>query len=86
MKSGVIASQIGQMVSGTGRYRRMYFNERGYAALYIASHRGHSQVVSRLMSLGIDPCRKMPSGRSPIHVAIHSKRIACLNLLVGKVS
>ena len=86
MKSGVMASRIGQMAPGIGWFRRMYFNERDYAALYIASHRGHSHVVSRLMSLGIDPCQKMPSGRSSIHVAIHTKRIACVSLLIGKIS
>lgn len=78
-----MASRIREIIPGHGWFRRTIFNERGYVALFIASHRGHTRVVSKLMSLDIDPCRKMPSGRSAIHVAVHKRRVACVNLLVG---
>ena len=78
-----MASRIRQGMAGRGWFRRIYFNERGYVALFIACHRGHARVVSKLMSLDIDPCRKMPSGRSAIHVAVYKRRVTCVNLLVG---
>ncbi|KAL9962836.1 hypothetical protein ACROYT_G031981 [Oculina patagonica] len=81
---GVMASRIRATMPGQGWFRKIIFNERGYVALFIACHQGHARVVSKLMSLDIDPTRKMPSGRSAIHVAVHNKRIACVNLLVGK--
>ncbi|CAH3168941.1 unnamed protein product, partial [Porites lobata] len=81
---GVMASGIRQVMPGRGWFRQILFNERGYVALFIASHRGHAKVVSRLMGLGIDACRKMPSGRSAIHVAVFKRRVTCVNLLVGK--
>ena len=80
---GVMASHIRQTIPGSGWFRRIYFNERGYVALFIASHRGHAKVVSKLMGLGIDACHKIPSGRSAIHVAVIKKRVTCVNLLVG---
>ena len=80
---GVMNSRIRETIRGRGWFRRTIFNERGYAALYIASHRGHAGVVSKLMSLNIQPCRKMPSGRSAIHVAVYKRRVTCVNLLVG---
>lgn len=84
VKSGVMATRVREFVPGRGWFRKINFNERGYVALFIACHRGHAKLVSRLMSLGIDPCRKMPSGRSAIHVAVLKKRITCVNLLIGK--
>ena len=79
-----MASRIRQTMPGRGWFRSKYFNERGYVALFIACHRGHAKVVSKLMGLGIDACRKMPSGRSAIHVAVHKRRVTCVNLLVGE--
>lgn len=70
---------------GRGWFRRVFFNERGYVALFIASHRGHAKVVSKLMGLGIDACRQMPYGRSAIHVAVYKRRVTCVNLLVGRL-
>lgn len=84
--TGVMASGIRQVMPGRGWFRQIFFNERGYVALFIASHRGHAKVVSRLMGLGIDACRKMPSGRSAIHVAVFKRRVTCVNLLVGRLS
>ena len=81
----MMASRIRQAAGGRGWFKRMKFNERGYVALFIASHRGHAKVVSKLMDLGINACRRMPSGISAIHVAVYKKRITCVNLLVGKV-
>lgn len=80
-----MASNIRIVMPGRVRFR-IVFNERGYVALFIASHRGHAKVVSWLMGLGIDACRKMPSGRSAIHVAVYKGRVACVNLLVGRLS
>ena len=81
-----MASRIRERVAGRGWFRKMAFNERGYVALFIASHRGHAKVVSKLMGLGISACRKMPSGRSAIHVAVYKRRVTCVTLLVGKVN
>ena len=82
-KTGVMNSRIRETLRGRGWFRTTIFNERGYVALYIASHRGHVGVVSKLMSFNIQPCRKMPSGRSAIHVAVYKRRVACVNILVG---
>ncbi|XP_068704726.1 ankyrin repeat domain-containing protein 60-like [Montipora foliosa] len=81
---GVMNSHIRQVVAGRGFFKQMAFNHRGYVALFIASHRGHAHVVSRLIDFGITASRKMPSGRSAIHVAIFKKRVNCVNLLIGK--
>ena len=80
-----MTSDIKQMMPGGGWFRRIFlnFNERGYVALFIAAHRGHAKVVSKLMALGIDAWRKMPSGRSAIHAAVYKRRVACVNMLVG---
>ena len=84
-KTGVMNSRIRETIRGRGWFRTTIFNERGYVALYIASHRGHAGVVSKLMSFNIEPCRKMPSGRSAIHVAVYKRRVACVNILVGRL-
>ena len=78
-----MACRIRETMPGYGWFRKTIFNERGYVALFIACHRGHATLVSKLMSLDIDPCRKMPSGRSAIHVAVYKRRVTCVNLLVG---
>ena len=75
---------IMETISGEDSVKRRHFNERGYVALYMASHRGHTKLVSKLVNLGMNVCRKMPSGRSPIHVAVYKRRIACVNLLIGR--
>jgi len=77
-------SNIRQVIGGRGFFLKRAFNDRGYVALFIASYRGHANIVSKLMALGINACRKMPSGRSAIQVAIFNKRINCVNALVGK--
>ena len=82
--TGVMACRIRERSTlGAGWFRKIIFNELGYVALFIASHRGHATVVSKLMSLDIEACRKMPSGRSAIHVAIYKCRVTCVNLLIG---
>ena len=78
-------SNISQVIGGHGFFLRIVFNHRGYVALFVASHRGHASIVSKLMALGISACREMPSGRSAIQVAIFKKRTSCVNALVGKL-
>ena len=85
-EKGVMKSNIRQVIGGRGFFLKRAFNDRGYVALFIASYRGHANIVSKLMALGINACRKMPSGRSAIQVAIFKKRINCVNALVGKLS
>jgi len=83
-RTGVMNSGIRQSKPGRGWFRKTVFNERGYVALFIACHRGHARIVSKLMSLNIQPCRKLPSGRAAIHAAVHKRRVICVNLLVGR--
>ena len=82
-EKGVMKSNIRQL--GRGFFLKRAFNHRGYVALFIATYRGHASIVSKLMALGINACRKMPSGRSAIQVAIFKERINCVNALVGKL-
>lgn len=83
-RTGVMNCGIRQIKPGRGWFRKTVFNDRGYVALFIACHRGHARIVSKLMSLNIQPCRKLPSGRSAIHAAVYKKRVICVNLLVGR--
>lgn len=62
------------------------FNEKATVALYIAAHRNHIQMVSRLVQAGVEPVKKLPSGRSPIHVAVDRGNVTCVSILIGKLN
>ncbi|XP_048587148.1 ankyrin repeat domain-containing protein 60 [Nematostella vectensis] len=80
---GVLASQI-RTPAKLGQNTPREFNEKALVALYIASHRGHVNVVSRLVESGVYPCTKLPSGRSPLHAAVNRKQITCVSILIGR--
>ncbi|KAK3711168.1 hypothetical protein QZH41_018521, partial [Actinostola sp. cb2023] len=60
------------------------FNEKATVALYIAAHRGHVFIVSRLIEAGVDPVTMLPSERSPIHVAVEREHVTCVSILIGR--
>ena len=51
------------------RVRQNWLQERAGVALYIASHRGHNQLVNRLLLSGSNVSAQTPVGRTPLHVS-----------------
>ncbi|KAG8444605.1 hypothetical protein GDO86_009678 [Hymenochirus boettgeri] len=56
---------------------------RAFAALYIACHRGHMDIVRFLLRNGANVLGKTPLGTSPLHVAAASGHCDCIDELLA---
>ena len=59
--------------------------DKGSVALFIASHRGHNQIVQALMNANIRAFEAQPSDRTPLFVAAKNSRVETVDLLLGKL-
>ncbi|GFR93819.1 ankyrin repeat domain-containing protein 60 [Elysia marginata] len=53
----------------TKRARATWLEERGFIALCLAAHRGHEELVLKLINSGVNVNRKTPTGKTPLHLA-----------------
>lgn len=58
--------------------------ERVGAALYYACHLGLTEMVEKLLELGVDRRRKLPSGGDAIEVAVRRGHMRCAELLLDR--
>ncbi|KAM6163883.1 ankyrin repeat domain-containing protein 60 [Rhynchocyon petersi] len=65
-----------------GKAWKKWTSQRAFVALYITSHRGHSDAVKYLLEHGANCLRKSPVGRTPLHVAAAMGRVDCISLLI----
>ncbi|NXH19364.1 ANR60 protein, partial [Bucco capensis] len=56
---------------------------RAFVALFVASHRGHTETVKFLLRHGVDLHAKTPLGRTALHGAAAAGRAECLELLLS---
>ncbi|XP_020837017.1 ankyrin repeat domain-containing protein 60 [Phascolarctos cinereus] len=56
--------------------------DRAFVALYIATHRGHTEAVRFLLENGANCLAKTPVGRTALHVAAAMGHVSCINLLL----
>lgn len=68
----------------TKRARKAWLQERAFLALFIAAHRGHEKLVSRLIQAGADVNASTPLGRTPLHVAASQGHGNIVDLLLEK--
>ncbi|XP_016058630.1 PREDICTED: LOW QUALITY PROTEIN: ankyrin repeat domain-containing protein 60 [Miniopterus natalensis] len=61
---------------------KKWVHQRAFVALYIASHRGHADVVQYLLEHGADCFGRSPMGRTPLHVATAMGQSDCISLLL----
>ncbi|CAH1269021.1 ANKRD60 [Branchiostoma lanceolatum] len=66
------------------RQRRAWFAERAAVALFIASNRGHLDLMHSLMDKGADVNATTPSGRTALHAAAARGRGECVDILLEK--
>ncbi|XP_078607987.1 uncharacterized protein LOC144879953 [Branchiostoma floridae x Branchiostoma japonicum] len=66
------------------RQRRAWFAERAAVALFIASNRGHLDLMHSLMEEGADVNATTPSGRTALHAAAARGRGECVDILLEK--
>ncbi|XP_040493806.1 ankyrin repeat domain-containing protein 60 [Ursus maritimus] len=57
--------------------------QRAFVALYIASHRGHSDAVQYLLEHGANCLSRTPMGRTALHVAAAMGRLDCITHLLN---
>nr|XP_006214075.1 ankyrin repeat domain-containing protein 60 [Vicugna pacos] len=62
---------------------KTWVSQRAFVALYIASHRGHVEVVQYLLEHGANCLGRTPVGRTPLHVAAAMGRLDCVSLLLN---
>ena len=60
--------------------------DMGSVALFIASHRGHNEIVQALINANIRAFEAQPSDRTPLFVAAKNSRVETVDLLLGKLS
>ncbi|XP_043836758.1 ankyrin repeat domain-containing protein 60 [Dromiciops gliroides] len=65
----------------TEKYKE-WIADRAFVALYIATHRGHFEVVRFLLENGASCLAKTPVGRTALHVAAAMGHVDCINLLL----
>lgn len=68
----------------TKRARKAWLQERAFLALFVAAHRGHQKLVSRLIEAGADVNASTPLGRTPLHVAASQGHGHIVDLLLEK--
>ncbi|XP_007102003.2 ankyrin repeat domain-containing protein 60 [Physeter macrocephalus] len=61
---------------------KKWISQRAFMALYVASHRGHSEAVQYLLEHGANCQGRSPVGRTPLHVAAAMSRLDCISLLL----
>ncbi|XP_066093669.1 ankyrin repeat domain-containing protein 60 [Saccopteryx bilineata] len=62
--------------------RKKWIAQRAFVALYVASHRGHSDTVKYLLEHGANCLGQSPMGRTPLHVAAAMGQSDCISLLL----
>ncbi|EPY79989.1 hypothetical protein CB1_000875016 [Camelus ferus] len=62
---------------------KTWVSQRAFVALYIASHRGHVEVVQYLLEHGASCRGRTPVGRTPLHVAAAMGQLDCISLLLN---
>uniref|UniRef100_A0A2K5WBG9 Ankyrin repeat domain 60 n=1 Tax=Macaca fascicularis TaxID=9541 RepID=A0A2K5WBG9_MACFA len=65
-----------------GEKWKQWTSQRAFVALYVASHRGHSDAVQYLLEHGASCLSRSPLGRTPLHVAAAMGRSDCISLLL----
>ena len=55
-------------------------------ALFIASHRGHNEIVQALMNANVRAFEAQPSDRTPLLMAAKNSRVETVDLLLGNFS
>ncbi|XDA82479.1 hypothetical protein R6Z07M_012355 [Ovis aries] len=65
------------------RQWKKWISQRAFVALYVASHRGHSEAVQYLLEHGANCQGRSPVGRTPLHVAAAMSRLDCISLLLN---
>ncbi|XP_027944972.1 ankyrin repeat domain-containing protein 60 [Eumetopias jubatus] len=61
---------------------KAWIAQRAFVALYITSHRGHSDAVQYLLEHGADSLSRTPMGRTALHVAAAMGRLDCISHLL----
>ncbi|XP_044926542.1 ankyrin repeat domain-containing protein 60 [Mustela putorius furo] len=62
---------------------KAWIAHRAFVALYITSHRGHSDAVQYLLEHGASCLSQSPMGRTALHVAAAMGRLDCINHLLN---
>ncbi|XP_006839372.1 PREDICTED: ankyrin repeat domain-containing protein 60 [Chrysochloris asiatica] len=65
-----------------GKKWQNWASQRAFVALYITSHRGHSDAVQYLLEHGANCLSKSPVGRTALHVAAAMGHLDCISLLL----
>lgn len=63
--------------------RKDWFLERAFVALYISAHRGHTELMKKLVSGDADVAATTKLGRTALHVAAARGQDACVDLLLS---
>ncbi|CAB3980138.1 ankyrin repeat domain-containing 60-like [Paramuricea clavata] len=58
--------------------------DKGSVALFIASHRGHNEIVQALMNANVRAFEAQPSDRTPLLMAAKNSRVETVDLLLGR--
>ncbi|KAM6147522.1 ankyrin repeat domain-containing protein 60 [Erethizon dorsatum] len=61
---------------------KQWTSQRAFVALYITSHRGHSEAVRYLLEHGASCLSRSPVGRTALHVAAAMGCLDCISLLL----
>ncbi|KAI5770222.1 ANKRD60 [Gulo gulo luscus] len=62
---------------------KAWIAHRAFVALYVTSHRGHSDAVQYLLEHGASCLSRSPMGRTALHVAAAMGRLDCINHLLN---
>ncbi|NWX20217.1 ANR60 protein, partial [Aegotheles bennettii] len=63
--------------------RKKWVAHRAFVALFVASHRGHTEMAEFLLTHGANLHSKTPLGRTALHVAAVAGRCDCIELLLS---
>eukprot|EP00795_Rhopilema_esculentum_P010821 gene10821-19633_t len=55
-----------------------------YVAIFVATHRGHMNILERLLQTNVDVKNCLPSGRHPLLIAVQRKQLKCTEVLLGR--
>ena len=59
-------------------------SDQAAIALFIAAHRGHRNLINKLIDNGYDINRKTQYGRTPLHAAAASGNCGCIDLMLER--
>ncbi|XP_022349527.1 ankyrin repeat domain-containing protein 60 [Enhydra lutris kenyoni] len=65
------------------KQRKAWIAHRVFVALYVTSHRGHSDAVQYLLEHGASCLSRSPMGRTALHAAAAMGRLDCINHLLN---